>query len=290
MSRRAGFDDRRVLTMDTKGCINLSIMQKRLPPYGNHIVQSLERAFDIINYIATKEPSPSLSEIGRAVGLSLSTVHRLLSSMQAKGVIEKDSAGRYRVGSVVLKWSTSMLHQGALADLVLPFLHKLREETNETVSFHALVGRHHVCIQQVQSRHEIGSIVEMGKATPLGLGASGRAILAYLPEEERLIAIRLWNSYGLPHIDAQSFEDELSRVRTDGVVKSLGERVKGAVSASAPVFSSSGGVVGAMTLSGPQDRLSADTLDVYAQRLKAIAARVSSELGHHNNNASSLAK
>ena len=244
------------------------------------MVQSVERAIDILIYVLAKNPGASLSDIGQDLGLSRSTVHRLLSCLQSKEVIEKDSAKRYRTGAVLFQLSNSSSHRGALVSLVLPFLQQLRDETGETINFHILVGRHHVCIEQAESPHELRQTSVIGKPIPLGPGATAKAILAYLPQSDQAAAIGSLDKHGLRQLDPEDFRKELSRIRVQGVAFSVEERVRAAAAASAPVFNKDGGVLGALTLSGPAQRLPAQTLRAYGQRLREVAARISSELGY----------
>ncbi len=254
-------------------------MRNDVPHYGTNGVQSLERAMDILTYVAAND-RPSLSDVCRDLGLKKTTAHRLLSFLHSRRVLERDHAGCYWIGPAISELSRSVSKQRAFGLMVLPFLQELRDETNETASFRFLVGRYHVCIEQAVSRHELRREVEMQKAVPLGMGSAGKAILAFLPEAERQAAIRAWNSCCSPRIDPKTFGEQLRDIRARGTSLSLGERVAGTATVSAPVFDRSGQVVGTVSLSGPDERFSLELIQVYAERLKELAARISSRLGY----------
>lgn len=252
-----------------------------VPRRDDSIVQSVERAIDIMTWVASSNSKPSVTDIGQGLGLSQTTAHRLLSCLRAKGMVERDPSGRYRVGPLVLQWCNSVQNQAALATLVRPFLQELRDQTNETATFSLAVGRQRVYIEEAVSRRELRFANVVGKVLPLGRGAAGKAILAYLPEEERAPALAAWKDFGLPPADLRILEDELSRIRIQGWASGVGEVIQGVAAVAAPVFEGTGRVIGAIALGGPVDRFPPDVVEAYAQRVKEESARVSQQLGWH---------
>ncbi|MDO8690889.1 MAG: IclR family transcriptional regulator [Dehalococcoidia bacterium] len=243
-------------------------------------VQTVERAIDILTYALASPRSPSLSDISQDLTLNKSTVHRLLSCLRSRGVLEKDAANRYRAGALVFQWCSSVLHHGGLAAIVLPFLQQLRDETGETASFHLLVAGHQVCVEQVVSRHDLRYVIETGKAHSLRIGAAGKVILAHLIDGERQSILSSGDDREAANVDTNALETELSTIRTRGIAFSIGERVTGMNGASSPVFTDSGRVMGAVTISGPASRLNLKVLQTFGPGLKEAAERISLQLGH----------
>ncbi|MDO8688494.1 MAG: IclR family transcriptional regulator [Dehalococcoidia bacterium] len=242
-------------------------------------MRSVERAIDIISYVADQDGATSLRDVSRDLGLSKSTVHRILSSLQAKAIVAKDPDSRYAIGPRVIRWGRPSLHQGALASVVLPFLYQLRDDADETVSFHLRVHAHQVAIEQVESRKELRRTLDLGKMAPLGLGAPGKAMLAYLPQPEKLEVFRILDAHGFPPDRIDALEEELAAVRLRGVALSFGERVPVGAAVSAPVFGNAGRVVGAIALSGPANRLRVKVLESHVDRVRDVASQISMEIG-----------
>ncbi|MDP2661964.1 MAG: IclR family transcriptional regulator, partial [Dehalococcoidia bacterium] len=226
-----------------------------------------------------QDGTTSLRDISRDLGLSKSTVHRLLSSLQAKAIVTKDPDSRYAIGPRVIQWGRPLLHQGALASVVLPMLHRLRDDAGETVSFHLRVHAYQVAIEQIESRKELRRTLDLGKMAPLGLGAPGKAMLAYLPQPEKLEVFRILDTYGLSPDRIDGLEEELAAVKQRGVALSFGERVPGGAAISAPVFGNSGRVVGAIALSGPANRLRVKVLESHVDRVRDVASQISMQIG-----------
>lgn len=247
---------------------------------GHGAIRSVNRAMDILSYVAEKDCSSSLAEISRDLGLSMSTTHRLLACLQAGGIVERDAGNHYRLGPSVFKWARSPSYQGTVAALALPFLYELRDLTRETTSFHLLVSRHVVCVEKVDSHNPHRVMPRIGETLPLGIGAVSKVVLTYLAENQRTFILRLCADHGVRHMDPEALEQELNAIRRRGFALSLGEVLADVASASAPIFNSRGRIMGAIAVSGPMPRLSLETLEAHALDLKEIAGRLSVELGH----------
>jgi DNA-binding IclR family transcriptional regulator len=155
---------------------------------------------------------------------------------------------------------------------------------NESVMLSARVGLERIYVEQMRSDYELQPIVEIGRRYPLWLGASGKAILAYLEEGERETVIARAKESGLvvsasgQAIDFSNLRQELIRVRAHGFSLSKGERIAGTNSVAAPVFSRDRRVVGAISLGGPAVRFSFDRARRFGPRVKEIAEKISFQL------------
>jgi len=122
-----------------------------------------------------------------------------------------------------------------------------------------------VYAEQLEGRHAVKQTVEVGAEAPLHLGASGKAILAFLPADARPAA-------------ARAIEADLERIRKRGYAASVGERIPGAASVAAPVFDRDG-VVGSISAAGVAARSDARTTARYGAVVAAEARALSRELG-----------
>jgi DNA-binding IclR family transcriptional regulator len=124
-------------------------------------------------------------------------------------------------------------------------------------------------------------VVDLHQWLPLHAGATGLAILAYLPEEERqrIYAAGLDKATPATIVSVTELEKELEQVRLRGYALTMSQRVQGAVGFAAPVFDSSGVVCGDMCLTLPEQRFQAGKFaDSLAGMLMAAAAQVTVEL------------
>lgn len=193
---------------------------------------SIEKAIDILFCFDPEHPELRLTEISQRVGLHKSTAHRLLSILRKTGLIIADPARqRYRLGPgvVELAW-TSMYHQDLNA-LCRPYLQQLRRCTNETVSLYTRLGDKRVCVEELESGQDIKYSQSVGLTAPLHVGAPGKALVAFLPDDElEALLQELPFTAITPNTvtDPAQFKTELAETRARGYAVSTGERSSGA--------------------------------------------------------------
>lgn len=237
-------------------------------------VRAVERAVELLFRLASHPDGVGLQQLAREVGCSKSTVHRLLATLQGLGVAEQDAASKlYRAGARIADLSAPAAHPD-LRRLALPIMRQLRSETEETVTLHLVQGDSHVVVEQVESEHEIRRINPIGQPVPLVAGATARAILAFLPQDERTVVLAAVSPADRPS------DDELAEVRARGFSLSAGERLAGGTAMSAPILDREGRVCAALSVSGPRFRFTLARAQRSGAALANAARRLSQALGH----------
>jgi len=128
-------------------------------------------------------PDLGVTELSRRLDCSKSVVHRILAALTERGFVVADPAThRYRLGPNARRLGDVASEHQDLGAQALPHLRRIRERTGETATFSARRGAVRVYVEQVESRHVVRQTVRLGEEAPLHLGASGKAILAFLPE------------------------------------------------------------------------------------------------------------
>jgi DNA-binding IclR family transcriptional regulator len=247
-------------------------------------MSSAKDTIEIVSFFITSKGPQKLTDVGKAVHISNSTVHRIMSSLKTAGWVVQDLlTKKYEVGPRLLEMAFRLTSQMDLKDISLPFLQRLNGEVKEVVTLSARVGLERIYVQQVLSDHELQPIVEIGTRLPLWVGASGKAILAYLEEEEIESVMKVAEQSGSSHfasgdaIDFRKLRQELIKIRSQGFSLSKSERVAGTTSVAAPIFSN-GHVVGSLSVGGPTVRFSLELARRYAPMVKKTAGRISLQL------------
>lgn len=240
-------------------------------------LRSVERAARILKALSESGGGAGVTEIAHKVDLGKSTTHRLLTSLCKVDLARLDSKSRrYTLGYGLLQLAAGW-HDGLeIRAIALPHLQALRAGTRETVSLNVRDGDSRVAIERLDTSHEVRFVVDLGRPLPLYSGASGKAILAFLPETE---ALRIISAAPLSPRKAQQFLRELERVRRSGVAQSKGERVAGTSAVSAPIFIHEGKVVGSVSILSLESRTQAKTLQKFRREVKETALRISRDLG-----------
>ncbi|WP_019635169.1 IclR family transcriptional regulator [Paenibacillus fonticola] len=221
-------------------------------------VRAVERALDILMCF-TKGNELGLTEIANSIGLHKSTVHRLMTTLEDKGFVIRDTATeKYRLGLKIWELSAHLSHSDDPAVLLLPQMEQLRDRLGETVSLYLRDGTDRLRIQAVQSNQAIRRVAPVGARLPLYVGASSKVLLAYADES---VLQAVLNSPDWPAaVDKEIYVSQLQDIRQSGYATSYEEREPGAAAVSAPIFDRSGGIAAALSVSGPVSRLSPQTL------------------------------
>jgi DNA-binding IclR family transcriptional regulator len=246
-------------------------------------IQSLERAFGILEEVARNREGINLSELSKRVGLHNSTTFHLVKTMVMLGYIEqsKDSK-RYRVGRRLFTLAASALDEIELVNLATPVLEGLTRATGECSHFAIRSGDDIVVLAKTAGAGMFQMVDRAGVVRPAHCTALGKVLLAALtPEqvERYLAAHELRRFTPKTIVEREALLRELKEVRRTGIGFDDGEFDAEARCVAVPVRDFTGQVAGAIGLSGPIWRLSIQALQEKAQQVREAAADLSRELG-----------
>lgn len=148
-------------------------------------VAVLEKAFQILDIIATNSEASGITEISRRLEIPKATAHRILSTLCEVNAAIRTEDGKYQIGPTTLLWADGYHFSSSLLTLAKPFLTKLRDDTSETI--HLIVYERGTA-QYIDRIDSPQTIVlrwsRLGSTLPLYCTSAGRAIMAALPERE----------------------------------------------------------------------------------------------------------
>lgn len=250
-------------------------------------VQSVTRAFDILSVFTPDRPVLGVSEVSSLLNLNRTTVHRLLTTMESCGVVQRVPGGqKFTIGTQIVRLANVFFHQADIRTIALPMLATLRDTTRQTAALHLRDGYHRLVIAQVESRQDLRvTYPDLGNAIPLHVGAPGKAILAFLqPEEiESYFKTMPLDSVTVhTPISEELVLQDLAGIRGLGYSVTSQERRLGVLSIAAPVFSATGVVVASVNVSAPIQRITESEIPQVAELVVRAAHEISSQLGYHN--------
>ncbi|MEO7352539.1 MAG: IclR family transcriptional regulator [Marmoricola sp.] len=240
-------------------------------------VQSLERAFGLLELVAAHRGAMSLSALATASGLPPPTLHRLARTLVDLGYLRQEASRRYALGPRLV-----LLADGALARLsstALPHLSHLVDEIGETANLAMLDGDHVAYVAQAPGRHSMRMFTEVGRRVSLHSTAVGKALLATSTDDEvRALLGRTGLPRHTPHTftDPEEFLEELGRVRQRGYAVDEGEQEVGVRCVAVVVPGSTLRL--AMSVSGPAPRMTDGLLEDTVPVLQQAAGSLGTEL------------
>jgi IclR family transcriptional regulator, acetate operon repressor len=238
-------------------------------------VQSLDRAVAILNTFLGHD-TQTLSQVADRTGLTRSTTHRLLASLQAHGLVEQHTTGAsYSLGSHLFRLARAASRATSLIERAQPIMDRLRDETGETVGLHVRRGTTmRVPVLQAESRLQLRrTYTEIGEDIPIHLGAPGKLLLAYLPPQAQMSVLEgeLVPATERTITDPEALRRELGRIANQGYALSLQERNPGVTTVAVPVWDAAGSVAAALSITGPAVRLPKKRLLELVPRMQAAA-------------------
>ncbi len=246
-------------------------------------VQSLGRAFGILEEIARHRDGIGLADLSKLVGLHNSTTFHLAKTMVSLGYIrqEKDSK-RYRIGRPLFALAASALDEIEMVKVATPLLEDMSRETGETSHFAVRMGDTVVVIARTSGPGAFQLTDRVGMVRPAHCTALGKVILAALrPDqlERFLTRLDLKPSTDKSITNIPALLREIEAIRRSGVALDDGEFNPEVRCLAVPVKDFTGQFIGALGISGPIWRLSNQTLKDRTKIVQSFAARLSGEFG-----------
>ena len=249
---------------------------------GDAVLSTVSNAARLLKAFLTREESIGVSELARRLGLGKSNVHRLLTTLVAEGLLERDPhTGGYRLGIVMFELGEAVKVHLDLHAAAGPVLAHLREQTGESSQVGVLDGVEVVYVDRLESAHSLRLFTETGRRVPAHCTSSGKVLLAHQPEPEREAFLTRPLHRLTPHtiVEPGALRDELTTVRARGWAEAVDEREIGVASLAAPIRDVHGDVVAAISIGAPVARFGAVPRRRHAPALVEAGEAISRRLG-----------
>ena len=246
-------------------------------------VQSLGRAFAILEEVARHRDGIGLAEMSKLVGLHNSTTFHLAKTMVSLGYLRQaKETKRYRVGRPLFALAASALDEIEMVNVATPILEELSRETGESAHYAVRMGDAVVVIARTSGPGAFQLTDRVGVERPAHCTALGKIILASLrPDQLKrfLHRVEMKPSTDKSITDAAVLLREIAEIKRTGIAFDDGEFNPEVRCVAVPVTDFTGQVIGALGISGPIWRLSNQALHNSAKVVGAAAHRLSREFG-----------
>jgi len=223
---------------------------------GSQTLQSVSNALRLVLMLRDRT-EVGVTDAARHLGVGPSTAHRLLATLQQHGFAEQTHGGRrYRLGpSMTASSDTQAIDH--CAEVAHPFMQQLRDESQETVHVSVLNGARATFVAAIESPLMVRVASRVGTSIPAHASAAGKVLLAELSDEELAELYPDEELTGATRAGIRTrtaLEDELRRVRADGLGRNIGESEDGLAALAVPIPRPGGRVLCSLTLTGPLAR------------------------------------
>ena len=246
-------------------------------------VQSVDRALLIIETLAEDDEGYRLSDLAVRTGLSTSTAHRLLTTLEKRRFVQFDRDGsKWHVGAQSFVVGSTFVRRRNFATQAMPYLRKLRDQTRETANLAVVDDESIVVLTRMESREIMRSLTKVGGRVAMVASGVGKAVLATYSDEDVNAIIR---RQGMPRLTEKSIVrpgalfKELETIRRQGYAVDDEEARIGLRCVAAVVYSDSSEPLAAISVSGMTTRVTAARLPALGQTVREVAAELTLALG-----------
>jgi IclR family acetate operon transcriptional repressor len=246
-------------------------------------VQSVDRALQIIETLAEDDEGYRLSDLAVRTGLSTSTAHRLLTTLEKRRFVQFDpTCSKWHVGAQSFAVGATFTRRRNVVAQAVPYLRKLRDRTRETANLAVVDDEAIMVLTRVESREIMRSLTKVGGRVAMVASGVGKAVLATYSHAEVGAIIR---HHGMPRLTEKSivrpgdlFKD-LAAIRRQGYAVDNEEACMGLRCIAAVVYNDCSEPLAAISVSGMTSRVSDDRLPDLGRAVREVAAELTAALG-----------
>lgn len=251
-------------------------------------VQVIERMFNLLEVLASREEPVSLKEISEKTGLHPSTAHRILNDLTIGRFVDRPEAGSYRLGMRLLELGNLVKARLSVRDAALLPMRELHKLIQQPVNLSVRQGDEIVYVERAYSERSGMQVVRaIGGRAPLHLTSVGKLFLAAdEPPRVRAYATRTGLAGNTRNSLTQlaTLERELNQCRQAGLARDNEELELGVRCMAAGIYDDQCKLVAGLSISAPADRID----ESWVPKLRSTAAEISAALGCPNATAATL--
>ena len=258
-----------------------AVKRPKKPPYK---VQVLDRAINILEFIGKQSSGEAgLPELSAAMKLHKTTTHRIAHVLESRGLLRRGlDSNRYRLGLHLYDLGCQALDHVNIRDEARPLMTRVAFDVGETVHL-ALLDRAEVLyIERVEAQRSLTMGSKLGARNPVYCTALGKAMLAYLPENEVdqiLAASRMEARTRNTITNVLALKRELERIRDREFAIDDEEIEDGVRCIAAPILNANNRAVAALSVSGPSSRITPDRFQLIGKTMLKTAQELSTRIG-----------
>ena len=248
----------------------------------DQLLSSVKNSLRILRSFSLAEPEKRVTGLAAELGLSKSTVSRLLTTLASEGFVVKDQETQlYHLGLSILNLNTVLTSQLEINRESLPVLQDLVHDLGETAHIASLAGTDVVYLNIVECKHPVPTLSHIGRRNPVHCTSSGKVMLAYKNKTviNQIIARGLTRYTENTISDPEEFRALLNTIRLQEYAVSVGEVREKVCSIAAPIRDYTGRILYAVTVIGPVSRINPQN-PALINKVKQAGREISRRLGY----------
>lgn len=231
-------------------------MANKAPPQG---AQAALRALRLLKLFTPEKPELRLAEVSALTGLNKTTTHRLLQALHSESMLDRNpNGGAYRLGPALMALGVQALSSNDLRLRARPLLKQMAKKTGETATLEVPIDDTMLILDEVTGSHFVGASGNVGTRWPIHATSTGKVLIAFDEQGSARLAESFEALTSKTITERSRLEIQLAEIRRRGFAETVDELEDGFSGVAAVIRGGLGEVLGALSICGPTQRLSAD--------------------------------
>ncbi len=255
------------------------MMANKSPPQG---AQAALRALRLLKLFTPEKPELKLAEVSALTGLNKTTTHRLLQALHSESMLDRNpNGGAYRLGPALMALGVQALSSNDLRLRARPLLKQMAKETGETATLEVPIDDTMLILDEVTGSHFVGASGNVGTRWPIHATSTGKVLIAFDEQGSARLAESFEALTSKTITERSRLEIQLGEIRRRGFAETVDELEDGFSGVAAVIRGGLGQVLGALSICGPTQRLSADRRARLGITLRNAAERLQPRQWEH---------
>lgn len=263
---------------------HLGVVEMRKQP--SNLVKSVDRSINILEELAKYEEGLGVTELGNRLDIHKSSVHRLLSTLVYKGLVEKDKKNNnYKLGLKIFELGSKIFNDFKISEYTKSYLKKLVKISGERVNLVIPDKDEIVYIDKREDSKNIKINLPIGHRSPMHCTAAGKAILANLSQDKikDIIKSNLIKFTSNTITEVQDLINELDLIKARNYAIDDSEYKSEIRCVATPIFNYRDEVIAAISICGPKSRMTHEKISDLRETMVDIGREISCRLGYRAN-------
>lgn len=239
---------------------------------------TVKKALSVLDQVAAFERPVRFTEVLEASPYPKGTLYRMLQTLTAEGLLAfEEDRQTYTLGTRLVRLAHAAWTQFSLAPIARPFLDTLSRSVGETIHLAQLDNAQVLYVDKRNAKHPVQMFSEAGKVGPAYCTGVGKAMLAYLTENERQSALEQQSYHRFTAKTLTSREDlgaELTRIQNRGFAFDDEEHEPGIICVAVPILTTQKRILGGLSTTSTTANTSTDQLELLVPQLRDAATNI----------------
>jgi len=247
----------------------------------NYLMNTVQKTVLILRAFTREEPKLTLTDLHKLTGIGISSLQRFVATLVHEGFLIRDEKTKhYQLGLSLFYLGKLVEQESTILAAAEPILKSLNDKIEESVSMSIFDGDQRRCILSYESINSLTARNQVGDTSPLYAGASAKALLAFLPQDEindyldrvKRVPITKWTV-----VEREKLLAEIELIRRQGYVTTRSERIVGAYSISTPILSQ-GKPIASIAIIIPDVRYQEEQTEMYVSYILEARKEIERQL------------